>query len=314
MDSGQFEELVANVWSEMGWSTRVSPPGRDQGIDVVATKSNLVDEKAIIQVKRYSEGNKVGRPEIQQYSSLKNQFPDADSVIVVTSSGFTNEAIQLAHQLGVKIVDGEELAEACILNLSETTLSQLVNRGSLSNQNTKTANSREVNQIQIDDLSESERDLANFYSGYLRRLSEAIQDGSYERSFFISVDREYGESSEYTVHGVVHHIQFPAESPKLLAQLQKTARKYGWRVAGTETYGSGAGGVEMIVPPEEANMFRISIDTRMSDSPIPERQARIINLILDRVYNQDLSGTEITDLVLGAYGNHSLKSPTRVIK
>ena len=126
IDSAKFEELVAAVWSQMGWSTRVSQQGRDQGIDIVATKSDLIEQKAIIQAKRYSDSNKVGRPDIQQYSSLKTEYPDVNSIIVVTSSTFTSEAKQLAEQLGVKIVNGSELAEACVQNISEENISRYI--------------------------------------------------------------------------------------------------------------------------------------------------------------------------------------------
>jgi hypothetical protein len=314
MSPERFEDLVAVVWSQMGWSTRVSQQGRDQGIDIIATRSNLVQEKAIIQAKRYSDSKKVGRPDIQQYSSLKDEFPDADSVIIVTSSEFTNEAKQLAEQLGVKTVNGTELAEACLQNLPEEDLSEYIESTASNSGTIESGDQLSSDRIQINEVTDSEEDLAQFYSGYLRRLSEAVQDGGYERSFFIKVDRENQESSEYTVRGVTHQIQFPAESPKLLAQLQQTAKKYGWEVINTETYGSGAGGVEMVVPPEKATMFFIALDTSLPESPIPERQARIINLMLERVYNQELSGTEITDLAHGVYNDPTVKSPTRVIK
>lgn len=70
----------------------------------------------------------------------------------------------------------------------------------------------------------------------------------------------------------------------------------------------------MVVPPEEANMFFISLDTTLPESPIPRRQARIIKLMLERIYDQDLSGSEITDLVHGAHNDPAIESHTRVIR
>ncbi|WP_158413996.1 restriction endonuclease [Halorubrum sp. CGM4_25_10-8A] len=314
IDSAKLEELVAAVWSQMGWSTRVSQQGRDQGIDIVATKSDLIEQKAIIQAKRYSDSNKVGRPDIQQYSSLKTEYPDVDSIIVVTSSSFTSEAKQLAEQLGVKIVNGSELAEACVQNISEENLSKYIEYTGSGKDIVESSGQVNSDRIKINQLTSSEEDLADFYSGYLRRLSEAVQHGNHERTFFIKIDREHNETSEYTVRGTTHQIQFPAESPKLLGQLQKTAKKYGWTVVNSETYGSGAGGVEMVVPPEEANMFFISLDTTLPESPIPRRQARIIKLMLERIYDQDLSGSEITDLVHRAHNDPAIESHTRVIR
>jgi HJR/Mrr/RecB family endonuclease len=57
LNSDEFESLVASLWSEMGWSTKVTSGSRDQGIDVIANKSGVVVEKVVIQAKCYSEGN-----------------------------------------------------------------------------------------------------------------------------------------------------------------------------------------------------------------------------------------------------------------
>jgi len=89
------------------------PPGRDRGVDVIVKKSGMYDEKAVIQTKCYSEGNKVGRPEIQQYNTLREQEPGVDTVIVVTSSGFTCEAQQLANTLNVKAREWTTTGRSC---------------------------------------------------------------------------------------------------------------------------------------------------------------------------------------------------------
>jgi hypothetical protein len=93
-------------------------------------------------------------------------------------------------------------------------------------------------------------------------------------------------------------------------QLQQTAKKYGWTVLHTEINGRGAGGVEMVVPPEDGEMFYVAIDTSPNTGPDVKRQAKIISLIFDRVYEQDLSGTEVS-----CYGpRYSDESFGRVIK
>ena len=121
LDPDEFESLVATIWSAMGWETNVTQTSRDQGVDVIATKSGVVEQKLAIQAKCYAPENKVGRPSIQQYSSIQEQFPDVDSVAVVTSSGFTSEAISLAKQLNVKTVAGDELARTSIEYLTKKT-------------------------------------------------------------------------------------------------------------------------------------------------------------------------------------------------
>lgn len=110
MDNYDFEHFVADLWERMGWSAQVSQQSNDAGIDVIAEKKTPYPQKAVIQAKRYSDSTTVGGPKIQQYASLKQQVPGADSTIVVTTSSFTSSAEERAKQLNVKTVDGQGLA------------------------------------------------------------------------------------------------------------------------------------------------------------------------------------------------------------
>ncbi|MEM4780177.1 MAG: restriction endonuclease [Halalkalicoccus sp.] len=109
MDDYDFEHFVADLWERMGWSTEVSTQSADRGIDVVATRNSPYEEKALIQAKRYGPNTTVGSPAIQQYASLKHQRHGVDKVLVVTTNGFSGQAEELAHQLNVKLIDGEGL-------------------------------------------------------------------------------------------------------------------------------------------------------------------------------------------------------------
>lgn len=111
LEPDEFERLVANVWEEYGFECEVTPSGKDKGVDIIASKSEPVPTKHVIQAKRYNPQNKISSPQIQQYAALRTQIEGADSVVVVTSSEFTGEAIELANQLGVKTVDGETLTK-----------------------------------------------------------------------------------------------------------------------------------------------------------------------------------------------------------
>ena len=111
IDPYEFEDFVADMWEKEGWDTSVSKGSNDMGVDVVAQKSGTIGQKAVIQAKRYSDGNKVGRPKIQQYHSLKQQDTEADAAVVVTTSDFTDQARLWAHDHNVKLVDGDELAD-----------------------------------------------------------------------------------------------------------------------------------------------------------------------------------------------------------
>lgn len=111
MDPYRFEQFVADLWERRGWRTEVSSESRDAGIDITARKYNPFEQTQILQAKRYTSGNKVNSSEVQQYASLRQQVPDADSVIIVTTSEFTRDAQERASELNVKLVGGEELVQ-----------------------------------------------------------------------------------------------------------------------------------------------------------------------------------------------------------
>lgn len=111
LDDYDFERFVADLWERLGWNTEVSTRSADRGIDVVATRRSPYEEKALIQAKRYGPNTTVGSPAIQQYASLKHQRHGVDKVLVVTTNGFSSQAEELAHQLNVKLVDGDDLVK-----------------------------------------------------------------------------------------------------------------------------------------------------------------------------------------------------------
>lgn len=111
LDPYEFEHYVASVWEARGWETEVQQQSRDQGIDVIAKKTDPFEQTQVIQAKRYGPNTKVGSPEIQQYASLRTQVPESDAVVVVTTGEFTDDARDLAEQLNVKLVDGQQLLD-----------------------------------------------------------------------------------------------------------------------------------------------------------------------------------------------------------
>lgn len=295
--------------------TEVTSSGRDQGIDIVAHKSDIIHEKAVIQAKCYAEGNNVGRPSIQQYNTLQQEDPDTDKVIVVTSSKFTSEADKLAGELGVKTVDGDELADACIEHFSERFLSEnLLLSPERSVEKSNEGNTESTEEISTDDLTESELDLAKLFELYFERLNMAPR-----KSWFLlfNVEKSSIDTSAYVVdQGTIHELKFPSKSTKLLTQLQKTGRKYGWDVSDPVAYNNNAVGVEEVVPLEEGNMFHVKIDTsnesdsRDTDVLSPSRQAKIVSLMINRVFGLELSGLPVTL----AAPNASNESHSRTLK
>jgi len=111
MDPYDFEQFVADVWEHLGWNTRtVGEPG-DRGIDVIATGEHPDGriEKQLIQAKRYGPETTVGSPEVQQYASLRLQEDGVDTVTIVTTGSFSQQAEEMAPDLDVELVDGADL-------------------------------------------------------------------------------------------------------------------------------------------------------------------------------------------------------------
>jgi len=101
---------VARLWELEGWETEVRKQSGDRGVDVVARKDGTIDQNLVIQAKCYDEGNKVGRPAMQQYYSLRDQ-ERADAVAVVTTSDFTDGAKAWGLEHNVKMVDGSDILQ-----------------------------------------------------------------------------------------------------------------------------------------------------------------------------------------------------------
>lgn len=115
IDPYEFEHFVADLWEDRGWETEVSKGSRDQGVDIEARKlEGLVNQKAVIQAKRYADDNKVGRDEVQQYHSMKVQDSEADVAVIVTTSEFTTEARLWGLENNVKLVDGDDLVDLIV--------------------------------------------------------------------------------------------------------------------------------------------------------------------------------------------------------
>ncbi len=103
-----FERLVADLWRAMGYTVQLTGGPGDEGVDLVAVMDRGVRFTTYIQAKCYGPANKVGVREIREYSSLLTRR-QADSVVVVCSSGFTEPALAEAKELKVRTIDGPEL-------------------------------------------------------------------------------------------------------------------------------------------------------------------------------------------------------------
>lgn len=114
-----FEKLVLDLLLAMGYGadhkslTQTGGSG-DGGIDGIITLDKLGLEKVYIQAKRYTASN-VGSPEIRNfYGALAER--KASKGVFITSSGFSDRALQTAKRLSdnIVLVDGTDLARFMI--------------------------------------------------------------------------------------------------------------------------------------------------------------------------------------------------------
>lgn len=108
-----FEELTAQLFSKLGYNVKLTGMTRDGGMDIVASKEitkGLKPHNVIIECKRYSKDNSIGAGIIRNL--LGTMFMNkADRGILVTTSQFTREAIRIAENQPIELIDRAKLLE-----------------------------------------------------------------------------------------------------------------------------------------------------------------------------------------------------------
>ncbi len=105
----QFEHALASLCQRDGCtSVRVVGGAGDLGADVIATTPD--GRRIVIQAKRYAAANRVGSPEVQKVGGTYYVVHGAHLAAVVTTSGFTQAAVQYARQAGIRLYGARELA------------------------------------------------------------------------------------------------------------------------------------------------------------------------------------------------------------
>ncbi|MGB9965397.1 restriction endonuclease [Halobacterium hubeiense] len=95
-----FEKQLAESFRKHGYKPELTSTSSDRGIDILLHSGR---ETIAVQAKYYSDGNNVGSPTIQKAAGLL-QRRDIDGVVVVTTSGFTDEAQTVASNRGVQLL------------------------------------------------------------------------------------------------------------------------------------------------------------------------------------------------------------------
>lgn len=108
MPADDFEEFVARLFSDDGYSVVATPKSGDFGVDILAKRKGAT---VGIQVKRYSKNNRVGVNDVNQLIGGKG-YHECDQIICITTSSFTRNAQQLAHKANVELWGWSELQQA----------------------------------------------------------------------------------------------------------------------------------------------------------------------------------------------------------
>jgi len=95
----QFEELVASIFRNNGFSVELTPRTRDGGVDIIAVEHSAYTGNSVhlIECKRYGPTNKVGIGVVQRLLGTVTQRRATKGILVTTSS-FTQDAIRVAEE------------------------------------------------------------------------------------------------------------------------------------------------------------------------------------------------------------------------
>ncbi len=115
LDPYELQDLVAGVLRAMGYKTRVSPPGADRGIDILASPDGFGFEQPRIVVECKHRRDAMGSQEIRSF--LGGRHKD-DKGLYVSTGGFTKDARYEAERanIPVTLMDLDQLVEAVIDN------------------------------------------------------------------------------------------------------------------------------------------------------------------------------------------------------
>ena len=101
----EYEKIVAEKFSMLGWESFNTPGSGDQGADILIEKDGL---KFVVQCKLYSQP--VGNKAVQEVTSAKD-FYEAVGALVVTNSDYTKSARQLAESQSVWLLHDSQLED-----------------------------------------------------------------------------------------------------------------------------------------------------------------------------------------------------------
>jgi restriction system protein len=131
LDDRELEYLVAAVLRAMGYKTKVSLPGPDRGVDVLASKDGLGFEEPRIKAEvKHRPNSQMGSSQIRNFIAGLRQ---GDKGLYVSTGGFSKEAKYEAERgsIPVVLIDLDEMGNLIVthydnFDLDGRTLIQLI--------------------------------------------------------------------------------------------------------------------------------------------------------------------------------------------
>ncbi|WP_025771839.1 restriction endonuclease [Thioalkalivibrio sp. HK1] len=114
-DSQFLERLIVDLLMKMGYGDigEITGGPRDHGLDGVILQDRLGIDKIYLQAKLYAPENKIAEKHIRDFSGSL-QLKNVKKGVFVTTSSFTDNAINAAETLNIIPIDANKLADLMI--------------------------------------------------------------------------------------------------------------------------------------------------------------------------------------------------------
>jgi hypothetical protein len=109
MTPREFETAVGQVLGRHGYRLRLTGGPGDLAADL--TGSDPDGRPTVVQCKRYAPGHPVGSREVQLLIAMGVRHHQAERLVLVTTSDFTDPARELADEHDVELIGGDELED-----------------------------------------------------------------------------------------------------------------------------------------------------------------------------------------------------------
>jgi len=105
----QFEELISNLCTAIGYYVRTTKRTHDGGVDLFAKRpTDAGEDSIIVQCKHYPSGV-VGVPQVRELYGVLSSRQEIARAILITSGRFSQDAIAFATNKNLKLIGNTEL-------------------------------------------------------------------------------------------------------------------------------------------------------------------------------------------------------------